>query len=73
MNTYKNRIAKYQQKVISWEEEISEWEDSEWEKELTKIKEIRSKEDIIKYYMDWRGWKGNESLMETLMYFLITL
>jgi hypothetical protein len=59
--------------VIEWENEISEWEDDEWEKELKKINKIKSKQDIVKYYLEWRGFGDEKYLMESLLYFIATI
>jgi hypothetical protein len=61
-------MGKYSNAIIEWENGISEWGI-----EVEKINKLETKQDIVKYYLEWRGWGGDKHLMESLLYFIATL
>lgn len=71
-------MGKYSNLVIEWENGISDWDDddcdqAEWEKEQIKIHTLETKQDIVKYYLEWRGFNETKYLMEHLLYFIASL
>lgn len=63
-----------QQKIEDWEKEISDWNQEDWNNEkFRQIKHIKNKDDVVKYYLEERGWKDNPDLIEKLLKFIITL
>ena len=65
----------YIDEIIEWENDISDWEkdDNEWQKELKKIKKLKTKQDIINYYLVDRGFQYENDLIIYLLYFIASL
>ena len=73
MKTKKLKFSKYAQAVIDREQDSSEWDENDWVEQVMKIAKIKTKNDIIDYYMEERGWEGSTSLMKHLMHFIASL
>jgi hypothetical protein len=62
---------KLNEKVFKFEVEISGEEFAlEVKNEIDKLKHL---EDVKEYYLNYRGWRGNDSLEELLIDFIIDL
>lgn len=69
-------MGKYSKAVIEWENDISDWsieDDDEWEKEKEIINKLVTKQDIVTYYLQNRGFHEEKYLMENLLYFIARL
>ena len=68
-------MGKYSNSVIEWENDISEWDEKSrvWKQELKKINKLETKQDVVEYYLEWRGWRDDKGLMEILLYFMCTI
>ena len=58
------------EKVFEFECEISGEQVLEFEIEIDKLKTL---EDVKNYYLDYRGWRGDDSLVDLLIDFIIDL
>ena len=58
-----------QEKVLEFEEDVS---GEDFAKEVSHdIRELKTWEDVRRYYMEDRGWQGDEELTQTFVYFLV--
>ena len=60
------------EQVLEFEKEFSDWECIEKE-EKENILKLTTLEEVIDYYMDYRGWKDDDSMVDTLINLLINL
>lgn len=67
-------LKEIRDKVIAFEKSISEWDEKEWKNELVfKISQLKTKEDVKKYYLIDRDWSSNNDLIISLCDLLISL
>jgi hypothetical protein len=59
------------EKVFEFECEISFEDFALGEKE--NISKLKTLEDVKNYYLDYRGWRGDDSLVDLLIDFIIDL
>ena len=60
------------EQVLEFEKEFSDWECIEKE-EKENILKLTTLEEVKDYYMDYRGWKDDDSMVDTLINLLINL
>ena len=60
------------EQVLEFEKEFSDWECIEKE-EKENILKLTTLEEVKDYYMDYRGWKDDDSMVDTLINLLIDL
>ena len=60
------------EQVLEFEKEFSDWECMEKE-EKENILKLTTLEEVKDYYMDYRGWKDDDSMVDTLINLLIDL
>ena len=59
------------EKVFEFECEVSHEDFALEEKE--NISKLKTLEDVKNYYLDYRGWRGDDSLVDLLIDFIIDL
>ena len=60
------------EQVLEFEKEFSDWECIE-EEEKENILKLTTLEEVKDYYMDYRGWKDDDEMVDTLINLLINL
>lgn len=60
------------EQVLEFEKEFSGWECIEKE-EKENILKLTTLEEVKGYYMDYRGWKDDDDMVDTLINLLIDL